>query len=127
MVKNNDFSSLEGRNKYIVLMIGETFEKVADDTGLSTRQVRRVYKAYKEDGRIGRKSGSGRPKALRRCHKTKILDALRKNAYLSLRDLRALINYPACPATMETYLRNLGWNYKKSKTRPALSSQDKQK
>ena len=66
MVQKIHFSSKESCNSYIVgcLKSIKAVRAVAEEVGLSKKQVRRVFSAYRQNGRIKRKKGSGRPRAL---------------------------------------------------------------
>ena len=55
---------------------GEKNSDIAEEVGLSIRQVIGVINAYKTNGRLLRKKGSGRPKALTKGLKRKVRNVI---------------------------------------------------
>jgi len=110
MVKNHGLSQLEARNKYIVerWQDGASKAEIGNEVNLSSKQVGRVIRAFQENGRLKRKIGSGRPKALSRGLKRKIIQTLKKNPYHTYSTLRAELKIPATARTIRNYLHSIG-------------------
>jgi len=128
MDKRLKFKSPEARNGYILgqinnkVPLGEVSKKV----GLCKRQVRRIRKAYKENGRLQRKKGSGRPKALTKAQKVSLIQYTKWHFGRPMSRIVNDINLPCSPQTARNYLKSIGFSYKKARTKPHLTEKNKQ-
>ncbi len=127
MVKSQDQKSVEKRNKAILKMKQDGYNKtqIGLEFGLSPRQVGRVLEAYRENGRFSRKKGSGRKTVITRSLSRRILNALKKNPYQSCATLKANLKTSVSVKTISNYLHSIGWTYKKATKIPKLDQNHK--
>jgi len=128
MAKTRKFSTYESRNAYIVASkkSGKTTEEISDEVDLSSSQVNRICKAHKQNGRLTRKKGSGRPKILTKAHKLKLLKAAGRHFGRSVQDMIDECNIPCSDETARGYLKSMGYTFKKSQKMPYLEYEDEQ-
>lgn len=121
MVRALRYLTTEARNGYIVGQVNQTAREIGDKVGLSARQVKRIRKRYKINGKLKRKKGSGRPQVLTKNHKIRLINAIIKNPCQSLSSIVANLNLPCCNVTAKNFLKSKGYSYKKTRPRPYLS------
>ena len=83
------FRTVTERNQFIVdkKKEGASNQEIAQKTKLSIRQIQNISKAYKKNGRIVRKKGSGRKDAMSPLDKARVRMKLRINPFRSCRSL----------------------------------------
>ena len=117
------FSNTQKRNKYIVKRKkqGIVNATIAKEVALSVRQIQNIYKTSQNQNQ---RKKIGRPKALQKGNKIRILNTLRKNPYLSCSKIQTSLGLKVSPRTINNYLQKCGWTYKKAKKIAKLSSSD---
>lgn len=128
MVKVHKFKSVEGRNGYIVAKrnSGKTIHEISEDVGLSERQVQRICTAHKQNGRLSRKKGSGRPKSLTKAQKLRLLRTIEAHFGTPLSNIIRDLRLPCTIRTARNYLRSVGYSYKKTHKMPYLNYQSEE-
>ena len=126
MVKSKSFKTLTSRNKYIMEQkkAGKTSIEIGDEVGLSPSQVNRIIMAYKQNGRLQRKRGSGRQPVLTKAQKLKLCRLVEKYPEMSAATLAAECKINCSPQTIRNYLKSIGYSYKKTESQPYLTVQD---
>jgi len=127
MVKNLVFKNIEQRNNYIVFQRQEGVAAIdiAEELGISKRTVERVYTTYKKTRRTGRKRRSGRPTALTKSMKNKIISLLRKDPHLTCKQISERLNENVSDETIRLYLKSKNYSFKKSSKIPNLTEDHK--
>ena len=126
--KMKHFANLQQRNTYVVYARkrGDTAQEVSEAVGITEKQVRNVFITYRQNGRVSRKKGSGRPEVLNKHYK---LLVLRVVSFYPLKPLVNIIdeyNVPYTIRTVENYLEKAGFTNKRTSQKPYLSYQNEQ-
>lgn len=111
------FKNIRERNAYIIgqLNAKKTIGEVSNKVGISKRQVKRIRKSHRINGRLGRKKGSGRPHVLDKTQKLKLLQLVKWNFGKPLSSIIRENNLGCTTQTARNYLRSIGFSYKKPK------------
>ncbi len=122
------FNTQSERNSYVIgkLNSGLTIRDVATTLNMSSRQIKRIKKAYRTNGRLTRKKGSGRPKVLTKRDKLRLLQAVRWNFSRPLSAIIRQLGLQCSTQTARNYLHSVGYSYKKAQKRPYLSYQNQE-
>jgi len=117
------FKNIGQRNSYIMgqLNAKKTIGEVSNKVGLSKRQVKRIKKNHRANGRLVRKKGSGRPQVLNKAQKLKLIQLVKWNFGKPLSYLIRENNLGCSTQTARNYLRYIGFSYKKTQKKPHLS------
>ena len=124
MVRNvKVFRTLESRNSYIVARrkSGLSASETGSEVDLSGRQVRAVCRAYRQNGRVWRKQGSGRPQVLTARRKQTLFKVVMYHPTQPLADILSQYNIACSIRTAQRYLKSRGFSYKKTQKRPYLT------
>ena len=123
MVKKIHFSSKESRNSYIVgcLKSRKAVRAVAEEVGLSKKQVRRVFSVYRQNERSERKKGNGRPRALTESQKLQLIATVGTRFGAPLATIVRGLGLPCGVRTAKRCLLKAGFSFKKSQKVPTLS------
>jgi len=123
MVKTLVFDTIEQRNNFIVSQRqdGVPASDIAEELRISRRTVERVYTTYKTTRRTKRKRGSGRPKALTKSMKNKIISLLKRDPYLTCGDIAERFDNEVSDETIRQYLKSKQYSYKKPSRVPYLT------
>ncbi len=127
MGKTFGFKTIEERNKFIVEKVKEglSLDELSAHVKLSVRQIRNIIKTYRINGKIGRKIGSGRKKAISKGQAIQIKNDLRNNPFKSLRSIKSQRQIKASTKTISRYLKKTGYSYKKASKIPKLNDSHK--
>ena len=128
MVKQHKFPTVASRNSYIVARKKDKVntQELAEEVDLSPSQVNRIYKRYKQNGQVSRKKGSGRRKVLTKAQKLQLLRAAGRRPGALVQSIIDEFNIPCSDETAITYLKSMGYSYKKTQKRPYLDYVDEQ-
>ena len=128
MVRSLKFNTKKERNAYIIgqTHANETAENIGAKVGLSGRQVKRIRKAHRHRGRFSRRKGSGRRSVLTATDKRQLRDAVTRTPCVLLHTIIRNLNLPCSVRTARTYLKSIGWSYKRTRSRPHLSRKNVQ-
>lgn len=120
------FKNIRERNAYIIgqLNAKKTIGEVSNKVGISKRQVKRIRKSHRINGRLGRKKGSGRPHVLNKTQKLKLLQLVKWNFGKPLSSIIRENNLGCTTQTARNYLRSIGFSYQKTQKKPHLNKEN---
>ena len=93
---------------------GLSAEKAAEKYSVSARTIYHWKALRRETRALEPRGGKTGPKPVLAEHRERILDAVREDSAITLNDLRAKLQLPACVATLWLALRTWGIVLKKS-------------
>ena len=122
-VRTLRFNTKEGRNHFIIAQshASKTAEDIGNKVGLSKRQVKRIRKRYRNQGRLSMKKGSGRPHIMTKSHKLRLRNAINRSPCTPLATIVDSLDLPCSVVTAPNYLKSVGYSYKKTRPKPYLS------
>jgi len=128
MTKAPGFKTTRDRNAYIIreLNTSLTIREVSGKVPIGERQIKRIRKTYRVNGKFSRKKGSGRPHALNKAQKLRVVQTVRWNFGRPLSAIVRDLNLRCSLQSVRNYLHSAGYTYKKSQKRNYLTYQDHQ-
>lgn len=123
MVKQDKTLNKVSRNGKIIgaLQHGAVASKVAQQYKISERQVYRILRAYRVNGRLKRRKGSGRPEALDKRQKLRLIRTVAANPGTPLPLILRRLELPCEIRTAHKILKKARLTYKKTQMIPDLN------
>lgn len=122
------------KQKYFILFLKEIFKLsdniIAEIIGINRKSVRNCMKSYDPQKDIFiRKKGSGRPKKTNDAENNIIVEELKNNKMLTLKNIKSNIeekNINISTVTISNILKQNGFNYKYPSKKPLLTAKQKE-
>ncbi|HRN71441.1 MAG TPA: transposase [Candidatus Woesebacteria bacterium] len=105
---------------------GMELEQIADRCQYHIKSVQRIIRNFKNKRSYTRRKGAGRPPKLDQSLKNKIRNVILINPWLSCQDIVNELNINVSREPIRTYLRSLGYRWRKPIKKPKLSEFNKE-